>query len=129
MKGGKTFGLKPAASTWPEVVIAEFVFTFVLAFVVLGNCCIAKANKEFFGLAIGMCVTVGGCAIGSISGGSLNPAVSIGIAGSHAALAGGAFVPAIAYSAIELAAGATAGGLFRVVYPSSQGKEKLEAGP
>ena len=35
------------------------------------------------GLAIGSCVTVGGFAICSISGGSLNPAVSIGIASQH----------------------------------------------
>ena len=31
--------------------------------------------KQIYGLAIGFCIVVGGYAIGSVSGGSLNPAV------------------------------------------------------
>merc|ERR1719247_3768097 len=60
---------------------AEVAFTAVLCLVVL---CVAVHEKTkspaMFGLAIGSCVTVGGNAIGAISGGSLNPAVSFGIA-------------------------------------------------
>merc|ERR1719321_665621 len=73
MMSGKTFALKPATSTWTQVIIAELVFTFVLAFVVLSVATVKSPLSEYFGFAIGMCVTVGGCAIGKISGGSLNP--------------------------------------------------------
>mmetsp|Transcript_22318 Transcript_22318/g.59719 ORF Transcript_22318/g.59719 Transcript_22318/m.59719 type:complete len:441 (-) Transcript_22318:250-1572(-) len=68
--------------------VAEIFFTFVLCFVVLSVACSPSAQKggysEVFGLAIGSCVTVGGYAIGAVSGGSLNPAVSIGIASGGA---------------------------------------------
>ncbi|CAK0823094.1 unnamed protein product, partial [Prorocentrum cordatum] len=67
-----------------EVAAAEIFFTFVLCFVVLSVACSPSAGtgsySEVFGLAIGSCVTVGGFAAGSISGGSLNPAVSFAIA-------------------------------------------------
>ena len=83
--GGKSFGLGPVGGhSWGEVAVAESVFTFVLCFVVLSVAISEKTSApEFFGLAIGSCVTVGGFAIGGISGGSLNPAVSAGIAISH----------------------------------------------
>merc|ERR1719398_112743 len=97
---GKTFALKPATSTWAQVAIAELVFTFVLAFVVLSVATVEKPLSEYFGFAIGMCVTVGGCAIGKISGGSLNPAVSIGISSSHI-INGGGFWPCLVYSLVE----------------------------
>merc|ERR1719291_535274 len=82
---GESFGLGPVGNHgWQEVAIAEIVFTFVLCFVVLCAACDEKTkSKDFFGLAIGSCVTVGGFAIGGVSGGSLNPAVSFGIASSH----------------------------------------------
>jgi len=71
-----------------EVAAAEIFFTFVLCFVVLSVACSPSAGtgsySEVFGLAIGSCVTVGGFAAGSISGGSLNPAVSFAIATSEA---------------------------------------------
>lgn len=89
LMNGETFALKPAAYKWHQVAIAEFVFTFVLAFVVLSVATTKAVLSEFFGFAIGMCVTVGGCAIGKVSGGSLNPAVSFGISTSH--ILGGAF--------------------------------------
>merc|ERR1740115_262280 len=79
---GETFQLKPDAYTWHQVAIAEFVFTFVLAFVVLSVATVKNSLSQYFGFAIGMCVTVGGNAIGKISGGALNPAVAIGISGS-----------------------------------------------
>merc|ERR1740138_1623822 len=72
---------------WPETehrlfaaLWAEMLFTAILCYVVLGVAAHPRtANKEMFGLAIGSCVTVGGFAIGGISGGSLNPAVSWGL--------------------------------------------------
>merc|ERR1740127_320502 len=82
---GKSFPLGPQPGyKWGQVAVAEIIFTFVLCYVVL---CTAVSDKtkapHMFGLAIGSCVTVGGFAIGSISGGSLNPAVSFGIAASN----------------------------------------------
>jgi len=117
LMNGQTFQLKPKDSSWAQVAIAEFVFTFVLAFVVLSVATVKNALSEYFGFAIGMCVTVGGCAIGKISGGSLNPAVSFGISTSHI-LGGGGFWPCLVYTVIELAAGAAAAGAFKATQPS-----------
>merc|ERR1719265_1807686 len=93
LMNGETFALKPATHNWYQVIVAELVFTFVLAFVVLSVATVKSPLSQYFGFAIGMCVTVGGCAIGKISGGSLNPAVSMGIGLSHM-WHGGPIVPA-----------------------------------
>merc|ERR1740129_1129309 len=69
--------------SYAGVAVAEIVFTFVLCTVVLTVACSKRKNSEMFGLAIGSCVTAGGFAIGGISGGSFNPAVSVGIAFSE----------------------------------------------
>jgi aquaporin Z len=65
----------------PAAIVAEFLFTFALAFVVL-NSATAKGNagNSFYGLAIGMTVMVGAFAVGAISGGAFNPAVAVGLA-------------------------------------------------
>jgi aquaporin Z len=67
----------------PPVVgalLAEFLFTFALVYVVL-NVATAKgtSGNSFYGLAIGMTVMTGAFAVGNISGGAFNPAVAIGI--------------------------------------------------
>jgi len=114
---GETFQLKPDAYKWNQVAIAEFMFTFVLAFVVLSVATVKNSLSEYFGFAIGMCVTVGGCAIGKVSGGALNPAVAIGISSSHI-ISGGGFWPCLVYSVIEIAAGLAAAGVFMLTQPS-----------
>jgi len=126
MMNGETFPLKPAAYKWSQVLVAEFVFTFVLAFVVLSVATVKSALSEYFGFAIGMCVTVGGCAIGKVSGGSLNPAVSIGISSSHI-MGGGNFWPCLIYTLVELAAGGAAAGVFMATQPSEYEGLKTEA--
>jgi aquaporin Z len=65
----------------PVAFVAEFLFTFALAYVVL-NCATAKGtlDNSFYGLAIGMTVMVGAFSVGSISGGAFNPAVAVGAA-------------------------------------------------
>jgi aquaporin Z len=100
---------------WAAVSVAEIFFTFVLCFVVLSVACSKTANDQFFGLAIGSCVTAGGFAIGGISGGSLNPAVSFGLA-AQAVLGGGSFWEALVYTAFELVGGALAAGVFKVTH-------------
>ncbi|HEX2862872.1 MAG TPA: aquaporin [Lacunisphaera sp.] len=67
----------------PEVgpaLIAEFLFTFALVWVVL-NTATAKgtAGNSFYGFSIGFTVLTGAYAVGSISGGAFNPAVALGL--------------------------------------------------
>ena len=61
-------------------LLAEFLFTFALAYVVL-NAATAEgtSGNSFYGLAIGMTVMTGAFAVGDISGGAFNPAVAVGI--------------------------------------------------
>lgn len=63
-----------------DALIAEFLFTFALCFVVL-NVATSKSTEgnSYFGFAIGFTVLVGAYAVGSISGGAFNPAVALGI--------------------------------------------------
>jgi aquaporin Z len=63
----------------PAALLAEFLFTFALAYVVV-NTATAKstAGNSFYGLAIGMTVMTGAFAVGGISGGAFNPAVAVG---------------------------------------------------
>jgi aquaporin Z len=67
----------------PEVLpalLAEFLFTFALVWVVL-NTATAKGTtgNSFYGLAIGFTVMAGAFAVGGVSGGAFNPAVAVGI--------------------------------------------------
>ena len=61
--------------------VAELVFTFALCYVVL-NVATSKSHPDnsFYGLAIGFTVVAGAVAVGTISGGAFNPAVSLGAA-------------------------------------------------
>jgi len=85
----ETFPLGPKAPyTDGAAYILEFLFTFVLSFVVLSTAVVKGISTPlernyYFALAIGSCVTAGGFASSAVSGGSLNPAVSFGIAVSH----------------------------------------------
>ena len=65
-------------------LVAEFLGTFALAYVVL-NVATAKENSgnSFYGLDIGFTVMSMAYAFGSISGGAFNPAVAIGISLLH----------------------------------------------
>ena len=62
-----------------RMLIAEFLFTFALAWVVL-NVATSRGTdgNSFYGLAIGFTVVAGAFAVGGISGGAFNPAVAIG---------------------------------------------------
>jgi aquaporin Z len=98
-------------NTMPAL-LAEFLFTFALVFVVL-NTATAKgtAGNSFYGLAIGFTVMSGAFAVGNISGGAFNPAVAVGIS-----TMGLAPWPSIwIYWLAEFVAGAAAAFLFRVV--------------
>ena len=81
--------MKQAPSSGGQVAAAEVVFTLVLAFILLAIATVKNALIEHLGCATGMCVAVGGCAIGKVSGGSLNPAVSFVIPTLHILKDGG----------------------------------------
>jgi len=119
---GKSFPLGPGKGYgWAEAAVAEIMFTFLLAFVVLSVATVKSPLSEYFGLAIGSCVTAGGYAIGAVSGGSLNPAVSFGI-GVSGTLAGGAVVNCVIYSIFEIIGGCLAAGVFMATHPSEYSK-------
>ena len=61
-------------------LLAEFLFTFALVYVVLNSATAEDTSgNSFYGLAIGMTVMTGAFAVGDISGGAFNPAVAVGI--------------------------------------------------
>lgn len=59
-------------------LLAEFLFTFALAFVVL-NVATSRDHpgNSFYGLAIGFTVAAGAVAVGPLSGAAFNPAVAV----------------------------------------------------
>jgi aquaporin Z len=61
--------------------VVELLFTAALCYVVL-NVATSKSHPDnsFYGLAIGFTVVAGAAAVGSISGGAFNPAVTLGAA-------------------------------------------------
>ena len=72
--------VSPIAIETGPALLAEFLFTFGLVYVVL-NAATAEgtSGNSFYGLAIGMTVMTGAFAVGDISGGAFNPAVALGI--------------------------------------------------
>jgi len=118
---GDTFPLQPGKGfSHGEAAMAEIVFTFVLCFVVLCVATSKDASSQMFGLAIASCVTVGGNAIGAISGGSLNPAVSFGIDMASAWINGA--WNCLLYSAYEFLGAALAAGVFYATRPGEFAK-------
>src|SRR5687768_11273696 len=93
----------------PQALLAEFLFTFALAYVVL-NVATAKgtANNSFYGLAIGFTVLAGAFAVGGISGGAFNPAVAVGAAMMKLIPASQVWIHLLA----DFLAGAAAAGVF-----------------
>lgn len=130
--GGTAFGLivnngiplgPQGSSTWWAIAIVEILFTFVLANVVLACASVSKPLSQFFGLAIGFCVIVGGYSAGAISGGVMNPAVSFGLGTSRAIWNGGNFIAALLYIVFQLIGGALAAGSFYITHPEEIGEE------
>ncbi len=102
--------VKPLTVKASKIMIAEFLFTFILMWVIL-NVAIAKGTpgNQFYGLAIGTIVTAAGYAVGAISFAALNPAVTLGLCING-------FIPwnaLIIYIPIQFVAAALAGSLFR----------------
>jgi aquaporin Z len=101
----------------PAVFVAEFLFTFALAYVVL-NCATAKGtlDNSFYGFAIGFTVLAGIFAVGAISGGAFNPAVAISAAVMKLLNFSDIWIHIVA----ELAAGLVAGLTFKFLNPTDK---------
>lgn len=64
----------------PRALLAEFLYTFALCYVVLNVATAGgTSGNSFYGLAIGFTVMIGAYSVGSVSGGAFNPAVAAGI--------------------------------------------------
>ena len=79
-KASEALAKAPEIAVAPAFV-AELLFTFALAWVVLNVATSKDTNgNSNYGLAIGFTVLVGAFSVGSISGGAFNPAVAVGAA-------------------------------------------------
>ncbi|MGI8905580.1 MAG: MIP/aquaporin family protein [Candidatus Sumerlaeaceae bacterium] len=115
--------LKPGVNVTPieiatgPALLAEFLFTFALAYVVL-NVATSKdtVGNSFYGMAIGFTVLAGAFAVGGISGGVFNPAVAIGISAMGLSTWGNIWI----YIVANFAGAAVAAGAFRVIGPKEE---------
>jgi aquaporin Z len=109
--------LKLSGHAMLAALVVEALFTFALCYVVL-NVATSKdqPGNQFFGLAIGFTVVAGAFAVGGISGGSFNPAVSLGAATSGAFAWSSIWV----YLVAELVGGAAAGLAFLALNPTDK---------
>lgn len=98
-------------------LLAEFLFTFALVYVVL-NVATAKgtAGNSFYGLAIGMTVMTGAYAVGGVSGGAFNPAVATGISVMGLSPWPNLWI----YLVAEFLGGALAAGVFKYAHPDDK---------
>jgi aquaporin Z len=109
--------LHPSGHALAATAVVELLFTFALCYVVL-NVATSKdqLGNSFFGLAIGFTVAAGAFAVGGISGGAFNPAVSLGAA------TGGLFAWSTlwVYIVVQAVAGAAAGLTFLALNPDDK---------
>src|SRR5882672_7989084 len=115
LKGGSAVTpLQPA--TLPALV-AEFLFTFALVYVVL-NVATARgtSGNSFYGLAIGFTVLVGAFSVGNISGGAFNPAVAIATSVMGLSSLANLWI----YLVADFAGAAVAAGAFKAVSPADR---------
>jgi aquaporin Z len=104
--------LTPAEISAGPAMLAEFLFTFALCFMVL-NVATVKAvdGNSYYGLAIGSTVMVGAFAVGGVSGGAFNPAVATGITLLHISAVNSLWI----LLAGEVIGAIVAAGLFRIL--------------
>jgi len=113
--------LKGAAAVTPlrpatvPALLAEFLFTFALVYVVLNTATDKDTSgNSFYGVAIGFTVLVGAYCVGNISGGAFNPAVAVGIS-----VMGLSSWPSLwIYLVAGFAGGALAAGAFKALNPA-----------
>jgi aquaporin Z len=98
-------------------LLAEFLFTFALVYVVLNSATAeGTSGNSFYGLAIGMTVMTGAFAVGDISGGAFNPAVAVGISILGISSWGNIWI----YLAANFGAAVVAAIVFNLINPPAQ---------
>ncbi len=97
--------------------VVELLFTFALCYVML-NVATSKSHPDnsFYGLAIGFTVVAGVFAVGTISGGAFNPAVTLG----GAVMDMFAWPTLWVYLLAQILGGITAGAVFLVQNPDDK---------
>ena len=115
MMHGRTFAPAPGPGVASmAALLAEFLYTFALALVVLNVATSSKTSgNSYYGLAIGFTVMVGAYSAGPISGGAFNPAVGIGPTIWHALRGGGSLAHLWLYLVGPLLGGAVAALVFK----------------
>ena len=115
LKQGTT--VSPLLPATVPALVAEFLFTFALVYVVL-NVATAKgtSGNSFYGLAIGFTVLVGAFSVGNISGGAFNPAVAVGISVMGLSSWANLWIYVIA----DFAGAAVAAGAFKALNPAER---------
>jgi aquaporin Z len=115
MKGNPA--VTPMTPDVTRALVAEFLYTFALCYVVL-NVATAKgtSNNSFYGLAIGFTVLAGAYSVGGISGGAFNPAVAVGITIMGLSAMANIWIFLVA----NFAAGAAAGVLYKALHPKDR---------
>jgi aquaporin Z len=100
-----------------KALVAEFLYTFALCYVVL-NVATAKgtSGNSFYGLAIGFTVLSGAYAVGGISGAAFNPAVAVGITIMSLSAVANIWVFLVA----NFAGGAAAALVFKAINPDDK---------
>jgi aquaporin Z len=117
MKGSRAPDTDNPDFSIPKALVAEFLFTFALCYVVL-NVATAKgtSGNSFYGLAIGFTVMVGAYAVGPISGGVFNPAVAVGVTVMGLSAVANIWIFLVA----NFAGGAAAAFAFRAINPDDK---------
>jgi aquaporin Z len=105
-------GAGPGAIHVGPAMLAEFLFTFALCYMVLNVATVKSVEgNSYYGLAIGSTVMVGAFSVGSISGGAFNPAVAVGITLLHLSATGDLWVLLVG----EILGAIAAAGIFRAL--------------
>ncbi len=114
---GEGPAVRPMVLRASPAVLAEFLFTFALCYVVL-NTATAKATSghSYYGLAIGFTVMVGAFSVGSISSAAFNPAVAVGISLMGLSAWSNLWI----YFVADLAGGAIAALAFKAINPEDK---------
>lgn len=115
--GGNGHALFANPDAIVDGLVAEFLFTFALAYVVL-NSATSKdtSGNSFYGLAIGFTVLAGAITVDSFSRAVFNPAVATGIRIMNIAHLADMWV----YLSAQVSAGVVAGIAFRLLNPDDK---------
>lgn len=126
--------------TWKSVAIGEMIFTMALALVAL---CMTTVRSQRYSkackprsfqtaLAVGMCFTAGSYALEAISGGHLNPAVSLGVSAanfvSSGLVLGDRLSSFMKYAVFQGVGGVLGALVFALMHPKEYKKDPLLRG-